>query len=50
MPLFFPPTDIHEEGEANNPSGGKNGVNHAKVQYDGKLTFIKQMCSRFQAN
>lgn len=30
--------------------GGKNGVNHAKVQYDGKLTFIKQMCSRFQAN
>lgn len=22
MPLFFPPTDIHEEGEANNPSGG----------------------------
>lgn len=24
VPLFFSPTDIHEEGEANNPFGGKN--------------------------
>lgn len=50
--FFFPPKEIHEEGEANNPSGGKNieWYESRKAQYDGKPTFIKQMCSRFQAN
>lgn len=47
--FFFPLTNIHEE-ETNNPSGGEKCDESRQGQYDGKPTFIRQMCSRFQAN
>lgn len=51
MPVFFFPTDIHEERAANNPSIKKaESYESGNAQYDAKPTFIKLMCSHFQPN